>query len=107
MSLRTLQEHLLRHPLDEIATLVRGLTYGDMIDLADAIWRVQPKGVFVTQENLPALLHRWSKSHTSADSTAAESLPARSSESVPVAPSKAAPSRRNFVARLEGGSDRP
>jgi hypothetical protein len=73
VNLRTLQEHLLRHPLDEIAMLVGGLTYGDMIDFADAIWRVQPEGVFITQENLPALLYRWSKSHRSVKTAAAES----------------------------------
>jgi len=86
VNLQTLQDHLLRHPLDEIATLVRGLTYGDMIDLANAIWRIQPTGVSITEENLPALLHRWSKSHTKT-TAAAESPPARSSESAPVAPS--------------------
>jgi hypothetical protein len=73
VNLRTLQEHLLRHPLDEIAMLVGGLTYGDMIDFADAIWRIQPEGVFITQENLPALLYRWSKSHRSVKTAAAES----------------------------------
>ena len=53
--------------------LVGGLTYGDMIDFADAIWRIQPEGVFITQENLPALLYRWSKSHRSVKTAAAES----------------------------------
>jgi hypothetical protein len=72
VNLRTLQDHLSRTPLDEIATIVRGLTYGDMIDLANAIWRIQPEGLSITQDNLPALLHRWSKSHRSADTIAAE-----------------------------------
>src|SRR5713101_4026374 len=61
-TLRKLQERLARNPLDEIATLVQGLTYGAMIELSDAMWKVQSEGSAVTRENLPALLHRWSKS---------------------------------------------
>ncbi len=53
-------------PLDEIATLVRGLIYGEMIELSEALWKNQPEGAAVTQENLPALLHRWSTSHLTA-----------------------------------------
>lgn len=66
INLRKLQEQLDRAPLDEIAMLVRALTYGEMIELAEAMWKVQPEGSTVTQENLPALLHRWSKSRTAA-----------------------------------------
>jgi hypothetical protein len=66
INLRKLQEQLDRAPLDEIAMLVRALTYGEMIELAEAMWKVQPEGSAVTQENLPALLHRWSKSRTAA-----------------------------------------
>ena len=65
VNLRKLQEQLDRQPLDEIAMLVQALTYGEMIELAEAMWRVQPEGAAVTQENLPALLHRWSKSRSS------------------------------------------
>jgi hypothetical protein len=64
INLRRLQEQLDRQPLDEIAMLVRALTYGEMIELAEAMWKVQPEGAAVTQENLPALLHRWSQSRT-------------------------------------------
>jgi hypothetical protein len=35
-----------------------------MIELAEGMWKVQPDGSTVTQENLPALLHRWSKSRS-------------------------------------------
>jgi len=35
-----------------------------MIELAETIWKLQPDGVTVTQENLPALLYRWSKART-------------------------------------------
>jgi hypothetical protein len=64
INLRRLQEQLDRQPLDEIAMLVRALTYGEMIELAEGMWKVQPEGSAVTQENLPALLHRWSQSRT-------------------------------------------
>jgi hypothetical protein len=64
INLRRLQEQLDRQPLDEIAMLVRALTYGEMIELAEGMWKVQPDGSAVTQENLPALLHRWSQSRT-------------------------------------------
>jgi len=64
INLRKLQEQLDRAPLDEIAMLVRALTYGEMIELAEGMWKVQPEGAAVTQESLPALLHRWSTSRT-------------------------------------------
>ncbi len=64
INLRKLQEQLDRKPLDEIAMLVQALTYGEMIELAEAMWKVQPEGTAVTQDNLPALLHRWSKSRS-------------------------------------------
>ncbi|HMA74251.1 MAG TPA: hypothetical protein VKP67_22600 [Xanthobacteraceae bacterium] len=74
INLRKLQEQLDRNPLDEIAMLVQALTYGEMIELAEAMWKVQPDGSAVTQENLPALLHRWSKSRSvSAEDTRHES----------------------------------
>jgi hypothetical protein len=71
VNLRRLQEQLDRNRLDEIATLVLALTYGEMIDLASAIWKAQPEGSPLTQETLPALLYRWSK---------AQSTPPRSGE---------------------------
>jgi len=64
INLRKLQEQLDRNPLDEIAMLVQALTYGEMIELAEAMWKMQPEDSAVTQENLPALLHRWSKSRS-------------------------------------------
>lgn len=47
-----------RNRLNEIASLVRSLTYGDMVQLAEAIWTTNA-GVELTQEALPAALHRW------------------------------------------------
>lgn len=50
-----------RGPLAEIAGLVRRLTYGEMIELADTIMdeaRTEPGGI--TADNLARVLHRWS-----------------------------------------------
>ena len=62
--LQKMEERVPRRPLDEIASLVQGLTYGEMMELAEVLWKVHPEGSAVTQENLPELLHRWSKSHS-------------------------------------------
>jgi hypothetical protein len=64
MSAEPTPDQLPREPLDEIATLVQGLTYGEMIELSEATWKCQAEGSAVTQDNLPALLHRWSKSRS-------------------------------------------
>ena len=57
-------ERLPRRALDEMASLVQALTYGEMVELAEVLWKVQPEGSAVTRENLPELLHRWSTSHS-------------------------------------------
>jgi hypothetical protein len=64
VNLRKLEERLTRKPIDEIATLVQGLTYGEMIELAQAMWKAQPEGSAVTQEYLPVLLDCRSESHS-------------------------------------------
>jgi hypothetical protein len=51
-----------RDRLDEIATLMRTLTYGEMMELAHAIWKIRPGGAEVDQHNLPMMLHLWSTS---------------------------------------------
>ena len=61
---RKADERLPRRPLDEMASLVQGLTYEEMMELAEVLWKVQPEGSAVTRENLPELLHRWSTSHS-------------------------------------------
>jgi len=48
--------------LNEIAALVRALTYGEMIELAQAIWKIRPEGEDVNQHSLPMMLHLWSTS---------------------------------------------
>jgi hypothetical protein len=60
VSLRKLQQQLAREPLDEIATLMQGLTFGEMIEFAQTMWKAQPEGSAITQENLSFLMHRWS-----------------------------------------------
>jgi hypothetical protein len=62
VNLRKLEHQLSRNPLDEIATMVRALTYGEMMELAQAIWKIRPEGEGVDQNSLPMLLHRWSTS---------------------------------------------
>jgi hypothetical protein len=51
-----------RNRLNEIATLMRSLTYGEMIELAQAIWKIRPEGEEIAQHNLPMMLHLWSTS---------------------------------------------
>jgi len=47
-----------REPLDEIAFLTRSLTYGDMIELATALWNARGDKP-VTLESMPNILHKW------------------------------------------------
>lgn len=49
-------------PLDDIAALVQTLTYGEMMELSEAIWNSRSEGG-VTGETLPPVLHRWSANH--------------------------------------------
>jgi len=57
-------------PLDQIADLVLGLRYDQMIELCDAMWNGRPANSAVAQEGLPRLLHRWAKSRAAAAHTA-------------------------------------
>jgi hypothetical protein len=58
--LRKLEVELGRRPLDEIARLIRSLTYGEMIELASSVSKVQPEGSVIAADNLPDMLYRWS-----------------------------------------------
>jgi hypothetical protein len=44
--------------LDEIARAIRTLTYGEMLELAEAIWKVNSRGSEITESDLPGVLHR-------------------------------------------------
>lgn len=52
---------LSRDRLDEIASAIRVLTYGEMMELAEAIWKTKPESD-ITQDALPMMLHKWSGS---------------------------------------------
>jgi hypothetical protein len=65
VDLRKLEEELGRRRLDEIADVVRALTYGEMMELAASMWNVRPDGANLTEHNLPAVLYRWSTSRQS------------------------------------------
>src|ERR1700676_470173 len=58
--MRKLEAELGRRPVEEIARLVRSLTYGEMIELAASLLEVQPEGSVITADNLPNMLYRWS-----------------------------------------------
>jgi hypothetical protein len=62
VNLHKLEHELNRNPLNEIAIMMRALTYGEMMELAQAIWKIRPEGEGVNQDSLPMLLHRWSTS---------------------------------------------
>jgi hypothetical protein len=56
-----LEDELNRNRLNDIAALVRSLTYGEMMELAQAIWKIRPEGTAtVDQHALPMMLHLWS-----------------------------------------------
>jgi hypothetical protein len=50
--------------LDEIADALRTLTYGQMLELAESMWKVNSQGSGITESDLPNVLHRWSKSRS-------------------------------------------
>jgi len=62
VDLHKLEADLGRKRLDEIADVVRALTYGEMMELAESMWSVRPDDGELTETNLPATLYRWSKS---------------------------------------------
>jgi hypothetical protein len=50
--------------LDEIAEALRTLTYGEMLELAESMWKVNSEGSEITESDLPNVLYRWSKSRS-------------------------------------------
>jgi hypothetical protein len=65
IDLRKLEAELGRKRLDEIADVVRLLTYGEMMELAESMWNVRPGDTELTEHNLPTVLYRWSTSRKS------------------------------------------
>jgi hypothetical protein len=50
--------------LDEIADALRTLTYGEMLELAESMWKAHSQGSDITESDLPNLFYRWSKSRS-------------------------------------------
>ena len=50
--------------LDEIAEALRTLTYGQMIELAESMWKVNAQASEITESDLPNVIYRWSKSRS-------------------------------------------
>jgi hypothetical protein len=74
INLCKLEDELTRNRLNEIATLVRALTYGEMMQFAQAICKIRSEGA-IDQQSLPMMLHLWSTSSPGggpADSEAAD-----------------------------------
>jgi hypothetical protein len=73
INLHRFEDELTRNRLNEIATLVRALTYGEMMQFANAICKIRPEGT-IDQHSLPMMLHLWSTSPGGrpADSKAAD-----------------------------------
>jgi hypothetical protein len=65
VDLGRLEAELGRKRLDEIAGVVRTLTYGEMLELAESMWNVRPGDAELTEHSLPALLYRWSTTRQS------------------------------------------
>jgi hypothetical protein len=42
--------------------LMRALTYGEMMELAEGLCNVSGQGPEISKDSLPGLLHRWSTS---------------------------------------------
>jgi hypothetical protein len=61
VNLHKLEDELTRNRLNEIATLVRTLTYGEMMEFAHAICKIRSEGT-IDQQSLPMMLHLWSTS---------------------------------------------
>ena len=47
--------------LDAIATLLRSLTYGEMMELAAGIWKLKPDGKELDNTTLPETIHKWAQ----------------------------------------------
>jgi hypothetical protein len=61
-NLRGQQKQLGHSRLDEIAKAIRTLTYGEMLELAESMWKVNSHWSEMTESDLPGVLHRWSAS---------------------------------------------
>jgi hypothetical protein len=53
----THRNELVHSRLDEIAKAIRTLTYGEMLELAEAMWKVTSRGSEITESDLPGRRH--------------------------------------------------
>jgi hypothetical protein len=79
INLHKLEEDLTRNRLNEIATLVRALTYGEMMQFAHAIWKIRPEGA-IDQQSLPMMLHLWSTSSPESETPTGRAAEVRTPE---------------------------
>lgn len=59
INLDRIEDDIKPNRLQEIATLIRALTYGEMMRLAQDLWRTRPSGA-LDERSLPMMLHLWS-----------------------------------------------
>jgi hypothetical protein len=64
-----------RNRIDEIAEIIRGLTYTEMIEFAGGLWRLRGKGK-VNGETLPKILYAWATEMELASDCAVHNEPA-------------------------------
>jgi hypothetical protein len=50
--------------LDQIAEALLTLTYGEMLELAESMWKANSQGSAITESNLPKVLYLWSTSRS-------------------------------------------
>ena len=66
INLDRLEHELKPDRLRDIAALVRALTYGEMIRLAQDLWKTRPGGP-IDEHSLPMMLHLWSNPEAGGD----------------------------------------
>lgn len=71
--LAAFEKELNRNRLNDIAALARSLTYGEMIELADAVFGCAPQDG-ITRENLSAVIHRWAMQEPDRAKTARQKI---------------------------------
>jgi len=79
IDLDRIEDELKPNRLKEIAALMRALTYGEMMRLAQDLWKCRPDGAF-DEHSVPMMLHLWSDPAAGAeppddDARAAEVMP--------------------------------
>jgi len=66
IDLDKIEEELKPNRLEEIAALMRALTYGEMMRFCQDLWKSRPDGA-LDEHSLPMMLHLWSNPAASAE----------------------------------------